>query len=187
MSSSVLGLAGGIASGKSTLSEALSRTLHCRRASFGGFVRELAKARGLPARREVWQQLGQELIQAGVREFCVAVLRSGGWESGDRFIIDGIRHKAVAVALREIVKPSDFRLIYVSVPAEVRSERLKSANTHGLTLAEMEEHPTELDVRETLPDLADLIVNGELPVDVLIGQILHWKRQLGTATSPHVR
>jgi dephospho-CoA kinase len=78
----VIGLAGQIAAGKTTIATRLAARLGIPRVSFGDEVRRVAAERGLPADRAVLQDLGEELIAAGWDSFCRAVLAQGAWQPG---------------------------------------------------------------------------------------------------------
>ena len=78
----VLAFAGSIASGKSTLSAGVAQQLGWRYASFGDYVRLVAREQGLDGSRAVLQEVGARLIDQGWKHFCWAVLGQVDWEPG---------------------------------------------------------------------------------------------------------
>jgi dephospho-CoA kinase len=72
----VVGFAGSIASGKSTLSIEVASSLEWQRVSFGDYVRTVAQSQGLGDSREMLQAVGASLINQGMEQFCKAVLYS---------------------------------------------------------------------------------------------------------------
>ncbi len=85
-----LGSSEKLGSGKSTFSEELANGLGWPRASFGDFLRNVAKSRDLEESREVLQELGESFIERGPNEFCRAVVAPDKWNSGEPLIIGGI-------------------------------------------------------------------------------------------------
>ena len=98
-----LAIAGGIASGKTSLAKALSERLAWPRASFGDCVREVAAEQGLGTLRETLQAVGEALIAAGWDSFCRRTLCEGGWRPGGPVIVDGIRHVEAIDHLRAVL------------------------------------------------------------------------------------
>lgn len=175
----VLGIAGKIGSGKSTLSEELARGLGWPRASFGDFLRNVAKSRGLEESREVLQELGESFIERGANEFCRAVLAHYKWNSGEPLIIDGIRHTEVVEELRRLVAPLELRIIYLDVDDKTRFERLKQLdeNMEQDKLELVESHRTEEQVKDRLPALADLRLPGDQSISELVSKVINWVHQ----------
>ena len=171
----VVGFAGRIGSGKSALSAEVAKVLGWPRASFGDYLRTLARTSGLDDSREVLQELGESLIEQGAEEFCRAVLTHYGWSAGEPLIIDGIRHVEVIHALRKLVAPLEVRVIFLDVDEKKRLERLeKFDDSISKKLASIESHPTEEQVRETLPSQADLRLPGDRPIPELVTTIVNW-------------
>lgn len=169
-----LGLSGRIRSGKTTLSTALSKALLCRRASFGDYVRFEAHERGLEVgNRQVLQDLGELLGSLGWKTFCRNVLHHAGWKPGQPIVIDGLRHVEAIHALRDLVNPLEFRLIYISIAEGQLSKRLLQ-DASVIDIGHIEEHSTEYQVVETLPSVADLLVDGSRPVEQLVDEIVQW-------------
>lgn len=167
-----VGFSGGIGSGKSALSSELARALGCPRASFGDYVRSVARQRGLASTRETYQSLGQELVDADASGFCEAVLTSVGWKPGSPVIMDGIRHIRVLDILAEIVRPSELTLVFVDTPRESRENRLKVRDGQTQSLDTLERHATEVEIAR-LRERAHLVLNGEQSVDQLRLEVLN--------------
>src|SRR5438105_3821546 len=116
MKSVVLGVAGKIASGKSTLSTAFAETVGWPHASFGDYVRSVAREQGLdPSNRETLQKIGASLVDRDCEAFCRDVLAEADWKPGQPLVIEGIRHAEVKDALERLVSPSKFVLTYLLV------------------------------------------------------------------------
>ena len=173
----VLAFSGKIASGKSTLSEEVAQALQWKRASFGDYVRTVAKSEGLEPSREVLQDLGASLATKP-EEFCRAVLTHYGWQSGEPLVIDGLRHKEILDALRRIVAPLEVRVVYLEIDDQRRHERLmQEEHVDEKKLSQVEAHSTEKQVANVLPNLADLTVSADRPVDDLVRDIVTWVHQ----------
>jgi dephospho-CoA kinase len=174
----VLGFAGRIGSGKSAVSKEVAKALGWPRASFGDYVRTVAKNSGLDESREVLQELGASLIERGVDDFCRAVLANCGWNAGEPLVIDGIRHEEVIESLRKLVAPLEMRVVYLDVDDKQRLENLRKREEdvpEGLKLVEA--HATEEQVKDRLPGLADLRLPGDRPVPELVSTLVTWIHQ----------
>jgi dephospho-CoA kinase len=170
-----LGIAGPSGAGKTTIAEAIAAGLHWRYASFGDYVRTVAKSHGLdPTSRDVLDALGQELVAENVEHFCRSVLAYFGWESGEPVVIEGIRHKVVTEALRRILAPMDFRLIYLDVDKDIRHERLLERGTRKEEVVRIEQQSTEQAVTREIPEIADVKVSASKPVEDLVTEIVGW-------------
>ena len=171
MKPTVIGFSGRIKSGKTTVSQAVADVLSLPRASFGDFVRAEAQRRGLDGEsRSVLQNLGELLIDQGWLRFCQDVLATVDWQPGNSLVVDGIRHAAAVRTLSRIVDPLPFVLVHVAVDEEIRQHRFQRQEMQSLR--EAESHSTEADVKDVLPMMADLIVDGAQAVDDLVREIL---------------
>jgi len=174
----VVAFAGGIASGKSTLSMGIANTLGWARVSFGDYIRHVARSRGLECSREALQNVGSALIAQGWDEFCRSVLMQGGWEPGQPLIIDGIRHTEAVAVLRQLVAPSELLLVFIALDDRTREVRMRQRGVADPEkLRRVEEHPTEVQVRTVLPDMADLTVDGSRSTEDLLREIVIWIQQ----------
>jgi dephospho-CoA kinase len=174
----VLAFAGSIASGKSTLSAGIAQTLGWRYASFGDYVRQVARERGLDGSREVLQEVGAALIDQGWKHFCWAVLGQVEWEPGQSLVIDGIRHVEAVEVLRQLVAPSEVLLVFIAGEESIRHARLRQrSRTDDETLQRVEGHSTEIQVKTRIPGMADFTVDGTRPVESLLQEIVTWVEQ----------
>ena len=183
----VLGFAGKIGSGKSTVSVEVARALGWSRASFGDYLRTRAQSSGFDQSREVLQEMGASLVEKDASEFCRAVLAHYKWNAGEPLVIDGIRHAEVISALRRLVAPLELRIVFLDVPDEQRLERLQKIDLAvAQNLKEVELHSTEQQVREQLQQLADLRLSGEKPVPELVSTVVNWIHQGDGSLKPCV-
>lgn len=155
----VIAVSGRIGSGKTTLAENIAQRFEFSFVSFGNYVRNVAEKRSIEANRENLQNLGQDLINTDIIQFCKNVLYFDGWDGKSSLIVDGIRHFEVYNAIKDIIFPLPLYLFYIDTKNEIRQRRLGNKN-----LDAMDSHVTELDVRISLPNLADLIIDGSLPL-----------------------
>jgi transcriptional regulator with XRE-family HTH domain/Zn-dependent peptidase ImmA (M78 family)/cytidylate kinase len=173
----VLAFSGKIASGKSTLSAEVARALDWKRASFGDYVRGVAKSQGLEPSREVLQDLGESLAKTP-EEFCKAMLAHFGWQSGEPVVIDGVRHREVMEALRRVVAPLEVRLVFVDAADEQRLKRfVREGDVNPGRMPQIEKHSTEKQVSTVLPDIADLRVSAGEDLDEVVREIVNWVHQ----------
>lgn len=178
MKSTILAFSGGIASGKSTLSEAVALSLGCSRVSFGGFMRAEARKRGLSTDRETLQSIGEELVARDPDRLCRDLLAQSGWTPGGALVIDGVRHVDIADRLCQLVVPSEFRLVHVTAGEQTRNARFAARAESSGDLSKYESHSTEHDVHLGLPERADLLVDGNQPIEGLIERVAKWAETL---------
>jgi adenylate kinase family enzyme len=174
----VLGFAGQIASGKSTLSKEISQYLNWERVSFGDYVRTVARSQGQNESREVLQEIGFSLINQGMEKFCHSVLAQVNWKPGQPLVIDGIRHSEIVSILHQIVAPLEFRLVFISVARPIRNTRLiERGSTHYQNHQNIEVHSTEVQVQTLLPTIADLTLDGTQKTEELIQEVVIWMQK----------
>jgi dephospho-CoA kinase len=170
--STVLAVSGKIASGKSTLASTFANEVGWPCVSFGDYVRQIARQRGLDEDdREVLQEIGDELIRQNLEGFCKSVLAQVDWKPGQPLVIEGVRHFEVDDLLRRMVGPSKYVLTYLSVDDQIRKERLRQEGIDDNELIEVETHSTEKQVKTVLPRIADYILDGTKPINVLINEL----------------
>lgn len=170
--STILAIAGKIGSGKSTLTNALSKKLSWSAVSFGSYIRDEAKKMGIEQNRLNLQQLGAELLK-NPEKLCMNVLSSASWNSDQNLLIDGIRHKNILKALYKLKPNLKIIFIYVDIKEDTRIKRLKKRTSDDYKiLKEIESHSTEVDVINILQNNADIIVDGELPTNDLVQKIV---------------
>jgi cytidylate kinase len=176
----VLAFGGAALSGKSFLSTKVAVALGWPRGSFGDFVRDEARIRGLDDDRSTLQKLGQELVHTDPEAMCRQVLRRANWVPGSPAVLDGVRHQVVVETLKRIVAPEPFVLILLEASHEDRiqrlNERLNVSKTLGerTSLQEIDADATESDVQSILPRLADLVLTTGSGGDDRLRDVLEW-------------
>lgn len=180
--SMVLGFAAPIEAGKTTLSIAVADKLNAPRVSFGGYLRWLAEQQHRKITREVLQDLGDKLVSQDVHSFCEDVLKQQPWRAGVPLVIDGVRHVEVLAALGKILSPAPVYLIFIKVDRQTQEARLQKDDLrHEKSLADLEKHPTERQVRSILPDKASLVLDGIRSPEELTNKVIDF---LTHAASP---
>lgn len=169
----VLAFSGKIGSGKSSISAAVAQALQLPLVSFGGYVRQQAQLLGLEPTRQQLQDLGESLLQADAQSFCAAVLAQAP-NQDDGLVVDGIRHESVLQILKKLVIPQQLLHIHITLEEDVRVERV--IKRQGITTDEEEQrriinHPTEVQVADILPNLADITINSAGELDDVVNQV----------------
>ena len=174
----VLVFSGQIGSGKSKLSGEVAEALSWSYASFGNYIRSVAHSQGLDDTREVLQELGAGLVEKGAEDFCRALLAHYNWRSGEPLVIDGLRHKEVADALRRLVAPLEIRIVFLEVDEKIRKARLATEKQRDFEMFEtVQKHSTEMQVKKELPRIADLTLQGNRKTQDLVHDIVTWVHQ----------
>jgi cytidylate kinase len=169
----VLAIGGRTGSGKTLLCEALARALALSCASFGDLVRSVATARGLDHSRGTLQAVGASLIDQGWEPFCQRVLADADWQTGKSLVVEGIRHAEALHHIRRLVVPARVVFVFLTIGDEVRSDRLSQRGSETQEQAiEIERHSTESQVVAGLRDHADLVLDGESPLDALADSVM---------------
>lgn len=180
MKSIVLGFAGSIASGKSTLSIEVASSLEWQRVSFGDYVRTVAQSQALGESRQVLQTVGASLVNQGLEQFCSSVLAQVNWKPGQPLVVDGIRHAEVVSTLHRLVVPSKLLLVFVAVNKSIRKTRLiEKGLTNCEKLQQIEMHSTEIQVQTVLQKMANLTVDSTAKIEELVKEIVIWVQQQG--------
>jgi dephospho-CoA kinase len=157
----VVAIAGRIGSGKTTLSKDLAVSLACPRATFGDYVRQKVQERELPPTRENLQVIGTELLERDPDRFCESVISMSGWKSGHDLVIDGLRHLRTISIIRRITAPAGLKIVYVSIPEQVRLKRLLDRGEGDTqNVARIESHSSEQEL-QSIADMADIAVRGD--------------------------
>jgi cytidylate kinase len=168
----ILAFAGPICSGKSVISTSVAQRLGWDWVSFGDFLRDEARRRGIdPSSRTDLQDLGQTFLDKGWASFCEGVLNYAKWVRGMNLIIDGIRHAEAVHTLRKLTAPCRFTLIFVQTPVEIRKARLV-AREPGVSFDAVDSHPVERETQTALMRLAEYTVDGSLAVEEASSRLL---------------
>lgn len=171
----VVAFSGKLGSGKTTISKATAASLGWLRVGFGDYVRQVVCGRGLKITRENLQAVGTELLEANPRSFCQAVLSSGGWAAPQHLIIDGLRHTRTIGIIRDLVSPAKLKIISILVGQETRLRRLgQREQSEAASITSIEAHSSEQEVDLIRSTFAELVIDGEQPVEVLVAQVIMW-------------
>jgi cytidylate kinase len=164
----VIGIAGQIGSGKTSLARELCKRLNAQKVSFGEFVCSEAIRRNIRPDRPALQELGEKLIsELGAHNFVRQVLDTVDVHS--IMVLDGVRHIEIWQAICSIAPESI--LIYLDVPETTRINRLKNRdNLDDDTLGKAMSHPMEVNI-PLLKNLAS-IVFYESPLDDMLSEVL---------------
>lgn len=164
-------IAGGTASGKSTLARHIADYTGFPVASFGGCLRNYAREHTLPLSVESLQHLGQGLIsQLGYDGFLQWVIdhsREVYWKQA--LVLDGVRHEAMYVALKKVFP--QHVLVYCVCSHETQIRRM--INRDGVARGDAERilaHPLERFVADLEPE-ARLLFRPEDSIDNLLAQL----------------
>ncbi len=179
MNSIVLTFSGPIGSGKSTLAWLVSTRLRWSHASFGSYVRKVAKKNGLDNSRKALQLTGELLISRGWGVFCKEVITEANWKPGSNLIVEGIRHIEAIETLRELVIPAKLYIIYISLDDTKREKRLKLRDKNeSINMKKLEMHSTEVQIKTKLFNQADLIVDNNRAKEEVASEIISWIHSL---------
>jgi dephospho-CoA kinase len=170
----VIGISGGIATGKSTFIRALANRLGAATTGFGDYVRAEAAMRNLDASsRDVLQQLGEQLKRdLGDDAFVQRVLAHV--PAHGHLIIDGIRHAEIADSIQRVSAPRRFVLMFLDADEQTRRARAESSRPADASrLDELAAHSTERQVHDgSVRARADLVLDATKPVDTLVEEAL---------------
>lgn len=167
----IIGIAGRINSGKTTVAQELSKKLNCKVTSFGNVVRKIATERNIGNDRKSLQDLGQSLVDNELDYLCKGVLDIVHWDAKENIIIEGIRHKNVLIKLKSITSPFVLKLIYIDASNSLLDYRDNSSRIVN-NRAEIEKHETEREVISDIKAEANIIVNAEESMEVVCDKIL---------------
>lgn len=135
-------------------------------------MRKVVRDRGLEQTRENLQTVGTELLEADPRGFCNAALSLNGWTPGQPLIIDGLRHIRTINIIRELIFPAKLKIVSISVTDATRLQRLEQrTHSDADSITRIEAHSSEQEI-DSIRNLADWVIDGEPPVDVLVGDIV---------------
>lgn len=170
---------GRIGSGKSSLSCSVAERLGWRRVSFGDYVRaEVRRQGGDPSSRQALQDLGEKLVSTNIEEFCRNVLNMSCASCSDNLIVDGVRHISVQDTISSVFQNETVKLIHLTLDDSERYSRIISRDGNSLDLERAENHPVEAELRDTLPSIADLIIDSRKSFDENILEILEFVQSI---------
>jgi dephospho-CoA kinase len=174
----IIAFSGKIGSGKSTLSKNIANELDLSYISFGDYVRHIASLRALDYSRITLQSLGENLIkEQGWMNFCINVLRHGGWRTSKPVVLDGIRHTEALECVKQIVFPLEVILVYIQLESSERARRIKERDkTNDLTLNKFDTHSTETQVNSLLMKAANILIDGNMPLERLKDKVFKYLR-----------
>lgn len=168
----LLCFSGQIGSGKSSVSAAVAEALGWRSTGFGDYLRkEIARLGGDPTDRKALQDLGQQRVEADSAAFCRDVLEDAGFQPGDNFIVDGIRHVAIFDILAAVSVPSEARLLFLGAPQSTRNARIQT-RADAQDFERASGHQVENELQETLPQRADAVIDADQPFDRVVADCL---------------
>ncbi|MGF0524141.1 AAA family ATPase [Agrobacterium pusense] len=172
----VLVFAGGMGSGKSELTKALSSRLGWPRASFGDHIRKLARESSLDdTDRAVLQRLGQALVLTQPEQFVNDVI--AGTNSANSIILDGLRHVEILLCLKARTDLT-LRMVYIKTPAEVRQSRVvEREHVDRRVVASYDADITEAQISRIIPQYAHKTIDGTLPISILASDVENFVRQ----------
>jgi cytidylate kinase len=179
----LLCFSGQIGSGKSSVSAAVAEALGWRRTGFGDYLRgEIARSGGDPDDRQELQDLGQVRVDQDALYFCRDVLAAGGFQPGDNFVIDGIRHVIIFEHLSQVSAPSDAKLIFLAAGEVTRSSRVQTRSDAG-DFERASRHRVEAELRLALPDRADATIDADHALERVVADCLDCIRTWTATTS----
>ncbi|WP_113891993.1 AAA family ATPase [Roseiarcus fermentans] len=168
----LLCFSGQIGSGKSSVSAAVAEALGWRSTGFGDYLRkEIARIGGDPTDRKALQDLGQQRVEEDSTAFCRDVLEAAGFQPGDDFIVDGIRHIAIFDILATVSVPSEARLLFLGAPQSTRNARIQT-RADAQDFERASGHRVEDELQDALPQRAHAIIDATQPFDRVVADCL---------------
>ncbi len=170
----IIGVAGPIASGKSTLSRALATRFSAKLLSFGDYVRHVARSRGIDVSdRRALQDLGQSLVAGDVRSFVSGALDLANVSKSGDAILDGVRHHAVWTEIVTVasLNGQSAKLVFLDMPEQERQRRLAIRGLSRDQAVAQDSHACEADVQQRLKSQADLRVDALMTEAAMVAVI----------------
>lgn len=163
----VICLSGGIASGKTTVAQALAKRFpNVAVRSFGDVVRQQARGQEKALDRAALQEVGLSLVQAGWQAFIGALLQNVS-QSIDVLIVEGIRHVEAVDELRRRRLSDRVLTVYLKVGFAVQEQRLRERGESSASRS----HAVESSLAE-VEATADVVVDATLPLAQIEERIL---------------
>lgn len=168
----LLCFSGQIGSGKSSVSAAVAEALGWRSTGFGDYLRSaIAQSGGDPDDRQALQDLGQARVDQDGLKFCQDVLVAAGFQPGDNFVIDGIRHVSIFEHLAQVSAPSEAKLLFLNAGVGTRSSRVQERPDAG-DFERAVGHRVEAELRHALPDRADAVIEADQALERVVADCL---------------
>jgi dephospho-CoA kinase len=169
----VISFSGRIASGKTHITQLLARSLSWPRASFGDYLRVVLAERGIAdPTREALQELGRSFVDADPNGFCRNVLAQVSFVPGGSILLDGIRHIDIQRRVEVMVRPSRAFLIHLAAEDDVVAQRVRRRGASEQEFRRADRHQVEGELRQSLPELADFVIDASLPVENVLSECL---------------
>jgi dephospho-CoA kinase len=171
----VVAFTGAIGSGKSALSKRVAVLLGWPRVSFGEYIRDVAEQNGQDRNdRTTLQKLGQALVMSDVEGFVTSVLaREPTWRNVGNLVVDGVRHVEVRLVLINQVRPSTFKLVYLTIDELTRRQRAQTNwDIPQPQLIRYDQDLTEAQIPKILRAYADLTVDNGLPTEIAAKEVI---------------
>lgn len=176
----IICFSGRIGSGKSSVTDALSQAFGWSRAGFGDYLRHrVADEGGDASSRQALQDLGQLLVETDPDAFCLAVLKFGGYQQGYNLLVDGIRHVDIYRRVVRLTAPSLVRLIHLEADDSHVRDRVATRLNEAGDLSRAEGHRVEADLTQSLPSIADVIINANNSLDVVLAECVDTFEKFG--------
>ncbi|HEC92952.1 MAG TPA: dephospho-CoA kinase [Candidatus Atribacteria bacterium] len=171
-----VGLAGKIASGKTTVANYLKEKYHFEILRFRDIIIEVLEDRGMEVNRMNMQKVGDEIYSLLGPKLFSELLLCKATRENDKYVIDSIRHIKIHLALKE--KLDNYVLLFIDSDNDKRNKRLKVRDGENINVHLLENHPVEQEI-DYLEEYADyILINNEdvfslyRKIDKIITQIL---------------
>ena len=140
----IIGIAGPIGAGKSSIADILISQYGFCYLGFGILVKQILKREGKEITRKRLQEKGKQIIKQIGCEGIVDLLLENA-DAVTNYIIDGIRHIIEVVNYLKQLYGQSFRLIFVDAPTKVRFERVRKRMQYEdiVTIEKFREHEND--------------------------------------------
>lgn len=175
MSKLVIGIAGEIGSGKTTVGEYIKKKYNGTALKFSGPLRDILNRLGLEETRVNMQSLSTVLRETFGQQLLSSVLLSDVKKSDSKIIfIDGIRRFEDVASFKDL---PEFLLIFIDTPTKIRFERIterrENPDDTAKTFSEFKKDAkaeTELMIHE-LKDVAQQVIENSGPKSDLYSHV----------------